>query len=211
MRSQGADVDVVRGVERHADRGLALALPSLMAVSCLLPLLGLLLRSLPFWVAPGVVCMAAVGVCTYLLRERGVARAIGLAVVSVLAGAVCLDLVSVGLTILGNSNQSGNDAANIMGNSIPILLAILDVVAIVLSFRALPAQRRVLGLAWVVAVATPFMLWSPVSALSESAGNAGMDAVGLLTIPLAAYFAWGFLFAGSALWPSIVAPSATPR
>lgn len=48
--------------ERHMDRGLALTLPSLVAVSCLVPLVGLLLRPLSSWAGPGVVCGGRGGV-----------------------------------------------------------------------------------------------------------------------------------------------------
>jgi len=189
-------------VEQHVDRGLASALPCLVVVSCLTPLLGLALRSSASWVALGVVLLAAVGVCSFLLRGRGVLRAVGLGTMAVVAGTGCFGLVFSGLEALADSNQSGNDAASLISAIIPLALAGLAVVAIVLSLRAFPDHRLVLGAAWAVALATPFMLWAPVGALSDAAGNAGMDVVGLVTYPLAAFSVWTFLLAGSFVWTS---------
>jgi hypothetical protein len=185
-------------VERRIDLGLALALPSLVVVSCLAPLLGLVLGSAGSWLAPALVFAAAVGVCTYLLRRRGVGRAFMTAALSVAAGSALLAAVTWGLNTLGGSaSQSVNDIANTLTNLIPLLLALLGVVAIVVTFRAVPGRRGVLAVAWLIAVATPFVLAIPVGNLSSLAGNAGMDVVGLFVMPLAAFFAWPFLFLGS--------------
>ena len=193
-------MNAAREAERHIDRGLALALPVLVVLSCLPPLLGLLLRGISPWIPLAGVLLLAIGVCVFLLKERGLALSLGLSVASVLLGSGCLALLGWAVSILGNAEDQGtSDIANGIATALPVLLAILALVAVVLSFRALPKARVALGIAWLVAVATPFVLAFPIFALSDRAGNAGMDVIALFFLPLAAFFTWVFLFIGSLL------------
>jgi len=86
-------VNAARGAERHIDRGLALALPVLVVLPCLPPLLGLLLRGISPWIPLAGVLLLAIGVATFLLKERGLALSLGLSVASVLLGSGCLALL----------------------------------------------------------------------------------------------------------------------
>jgi|GEM_PF-3317821 len=186
--------------ERHIDRGLALALPVLVVLSCLPPLLGLLLRGVSPWIPLTGVLVLAIGVCTFLLNDRGLAFSLGISVASVVLGSGCLALLGWAVSILSAAeDQATIDIANGIATALPVLLAILALVAVVLSFRALPKARVALGIAWLVAVVTPFVLSVPIFVLSDRAGNAGMDVVALFFLPLAAFFIWVFLFIGSLL------------
>lgn len=193
-------VNAAGEAERHIDRGLALALPVLVVMSCLPPLLGLLLRGVSPWIPLTAVLLLAISACTFLLQERGLALSLGLSVASVLLGSGCLALLGWAVSILGNAeDQATIDIANGIATALPVFLAILALVTVALSFRALPKARVALGIAWLVAVAAPFVLAFPIFALSGRAGNAGMDVVALFFLPLAAFFIWVFLFIGSLL------------
>lgn len=191
---------IIRFVESRISKGLGLALPVLVVVSCFLPLLGLMLGAAAVWLAPAIIALAAVGASTFLLRERGAGAAIALSAFSVAAGTGMFFAITLGLNALGGSqDQSVIDLASRLVTAIPLVLVVLALLAIVLTTHALPGSRRLLGIAWAIAFATPFALFAPVGELSSRAGNAGMDVIGLFVLPLAAFFVWSFLVVGSLL------------
>jgi len=192
----------VRFIEGRISRGLALALPSLVVVSLLLPLLGLMLGSAPSWLASGIIMLSAVAVCAIWLGQGGVGRSLVLSTVAVVAGSGLFFATAQGLTALGSSqNDALNNSANGIVTALPLVLVVLAVLAFVLAFRALPANRWLLAGGWAIAIAMPFVLFGPVLSMSSQAGHAGMDVVALFVMPLAAFFVWALLVAGTLLWP----------
>ena len=190
-------MNVVRAVESRMSRGLALALPALVVVSCLLPLLGLMLGTAPSWLAAGVIVLAAIGICSFLLRDRGMGRAVALSTFGVAAGTALFFAASWGLNALGTSQDPAvNNLANTIVTVMPLVLIALTVLALTVEFRALPSDRVLLGVAWAIAFVTPLALSVPIGALSDRAGNAGMDVVALFVMPLAAFFVWVFILLG---------------
>jgi drug/metabolite transporter superfamily protein YnfA len=178
-------------------RGLALALPALVVVSCFLPLAGLLLGTAPSWLAAGIVIVAAIGICSTLLRDQGIGRAIALSVFGVTAGTAVFLAFAWGLNALGSSqNPAVNDLANTIVTLIPLVLMVFALAGLVVEFRALPSDRILLGVAWATALVVPFALSVPIAALSDQAGNAGMDVIALFVMPFAALLAWVFILVG---------------
>ena len=190
-------MNVVRVVASRMSRGLALALPALVALSCFVPLIGLMLSSAPSWLAAGIVALAATGICSLLLRDHGIGRAVALSTFGVVAGTVAFAGFSRGINALGTSqNPAFNDLANRIITVMPLVLALFALLAFVVGLRALPADRVVLATAWAIAFVTPFALSVPIGALSDQAGNAGMDVLALFVMPFAAFLVWAFLLLG---------------
>ncbi len=199
-------MNVVRAVESRMSRGLALSLPALVVVSCLLPLLGLTLGTAPSWLAAGVVVLAAIGICSLLLRDHGIGRAVALSMFGVAAGTAVFFTLSWGLNALGTSQDPAvNNLANTIVTVMPLVSAVLGLMALALVYRALPSDRILLGVAWAIAFVTPFALSVPIGALSDQAGNAGMDVVALFVLPPAAFFVWVFILLGVLLSPGSAA------
>jgi hypothetical protein len=191
-------MSVIRRLERRIDLGLAMALPTLVVTSCLVPLLALALGSARSWLAPVVIGLVAAGACAFLLRNRGVLRASATAMLGVAAGSCLLVMVSWGLNTLGTSqDQSAPNVASAILVAIPVFIVAFGLAALVLALRALPGHRVAVVAAWAVALAAPFALASPIGSLSDRAGNAGMDVIALFVMPLAAVFAWSLLLAVS--------------
>jgi hypothetical protein len=183
-------------------RGLALALPALVAVACFLPLVGLALGAAPWWIAPGVMGLLAIVVSSLLLRDHGLPWSVVLSVLGVAAGTALFLALTWGLSALGSSQDPRvNDLANTLVTVMPLVILVLALAALVVTFRALPSDRLLLGAAWAIALATPFALSVPIGALSDRAGNAGMDVVALFGMPLAAFFIWAFILLGVFLMP----------
>ncbi|PKQ14919.1 MAG: hypothetical protein CVT67_11835 [Actinobacteria bacterium HGW-Actinobacteria-7] len=195
-------MNVNMAVESRMSRGLALALPSLVVLSCLLPLLGLMLGAAPSWLAAGVVTLAALALCSFLLRDHGVGRAVALSAFGVAAGMVVFLAMTWGINALGASQDPAvNNLANTIVTVVPLVSVVIALVALVVEFRALPSDRILLGVAWAIAFVSPFALSVPIAALSDEAGNAGMDVVALFVMPLAALFVWFFILLGVLLSP----------
>jgi len=183
-----------RALKRSLTVPVALALPALVAASCLVPLLGLALQDVSQWLGAALAGMLAVGICAAALRERGVGVAASVGFASVVMGSGAFALVLRGLSALGDSqDQAVIDRANSIVTAIPFALAALALFAVGLTIHALPESRVSLGIAWLLAIATPFALFGPVFALSEGAGNAGMDVVALFVMPVAAFLIWPLL------------------
>jgi hypothetical protein len=206
----GCDMKVVEAVESRMSRGLALALPTLVVASCFLPLVGLMLGSAPSWLAAGLVVLAGIGICSFLLRDHGIGRAILLSMFGFAAGTAVFFALSWVLNALGASQDPVvNNLANTIVTVMPLVLIVLTLLALLLEFRSLPSDRIVLGVAWAIAFVTPFALSVPIGALSDRAGNAGMDVVALFVMPLAAFLVWGFILLGVLLSPASVGTRTT--
>lgn len=198
----GGFVNLVRAVDGRMSRGLALALPALVALSCLLPLLGLMLAPAPYWIASGVVGLIAICICSYLLRGKGIGRAIAVSTFGTAAGVATFAAFLWGVNALGTSQSPAlNDLANRIVSVMPLVVTVLALGAITLQFRALPSDRIMLGVAWAIAFVTPFALAVPIGALSDEAGNAGMDVLALFVMPVAAFLVWAFILLGLLRWP----------
>ncbi|MDO8949397.1 MAG: hypothetical protein Q7V61_02605 [Actinomycetota bacterium] len=195
-------MNVIRAVESRMNRGLALALPALVVVSCFLPLLGLMLGAAPSWLAAGIVVLAALGICSFLLLDHGISQAVVISTLGIAAGTAVFFAFAWGINALGASQDPAvNNLANTIITVLPLVLVVVALLTLVVEFRALPSDRILLGVAWAIAFATPFALSVPIGVLSDRAGNAGMDVVALFVMPLAAVLVWVFILLGVLLSP----------
>jgi hypothetical protein len=189
------DRPVSAGIGRiTVSEGLAFALPALVIAVCALLPVGLVLEVLSqrvsafafarspvsSWISMAGMAVAAAAIIVWAMRDRPRRAAFTVAAAGVVGGVLSF----AALFVLVRTEVPYIIVL------VPLLALVLAVLAAVVSFRAAGAVRGRLAIAWAVGIITPFALGSPVMWLSDKAGNAGMDAIALIVLPLLGLAVW---------------------